>query len=191
MKRLRRAFAKRVKQELNPQLKHLKFIDEMGTNLGQTRLMGRAAPGERVVEATPGYSGTHYTVVAALGRNGVHAPWVLEGPMTSATFEIYVKQVLAPTLRVGDMVITDNLSAHKSAAVRSAIEARHAQLVFLPPYSPDFNPIELCWSKVKTALRAAKARTDAALMQALLDAFDSVVRSDIQAWFAHDGYVLS
>jgi hypothetical protein len=88
VKRLRRAFAKRVKQELNPQLKHLKFIDEMGTNLGQTRLMGRAAPGERVVEATPAYSGTHYTVVAALGRNGVQAPWVLEGAMTSATFEI-------------------------------------------------------------------------------------------------------
>jgi transposase len=102
-----------------------------------------------------------------------------------------VKQVLAPTLRVGDIVIADNLSAHKSEAVCTAIEARHAHLVFLPPYSPDFNPIELCWSKVKTALRAAKARTDAALMQALLDAFDSVVRSDIQAWFAHDGYVLS
>lgn len=191
MKRLRRTFAKRVEQELGALVKHLKFIDEIGTNLGLTRLCGRATPGERVVEATPGHSGPHYTVVAALGWRGVQAPWVLEGAMDTVAFETYVEKVLAPTVRVGDIVLMDNLSAHKSEQVQQLIEARQARLVFLPPYSPDFNPIELCWSKVKEALRAAKARTLEALLDALVDALRSVSRRDIQAWFAHCGYEVS
>jgi transposase len=195
VKRLRRQFSQRIdkqiEQDLEALLKRLKFIDEIGANLGLTRLYGRAVPGERVIEATPGHSGAHYTIIAALGYRGVKAPWVLDGAMDAAAFETYVQHVLAPTLRAGDIVLMDNLSAHKGQPVRELIEARGARVQFLPPYSPDFNPIELCWSKVKTALRAAKARTLEDLMKALMDALSSVSRRDIQAWFAHCGYVLS
>lgn len=169
---------------------HLKFIDESGVNLGLTRLFGRAAPGQRVAEATPGTSGPHYTVVAAVGLGGVQAPWLLEGAMNTVSFETYVEQILVPTVQVGDWVLLDNLSVHKGSLVRSAIEARGARVVFLPPYSPDLNPIELCWAKVKTALRAAKARTWDALVDALASALRSVSPEDVQAWFIHCGYAL-
>ena len=191
VKRLRRKFSKHIEQELGARVKHLKFIDEIGANLGLTRLCGRAAPGERVVEATPGDAGPHSTVVAALGWSGVTAPWVLEGAMDAAAFETDVEKVLAPTWRAGDIVLMDNLSAHKGERIRRLIEVRGARVEFLPPYSPDFNPIELCWSKVKTALRAAQARTWDALREALADALSSVSRCDIQAWFAHCGYGVS
>lgn len=185
---MRRAFARRVAEELRPQVKRLKFIDESGAHLGLTRLFGRAAPGQRVVEATPGYSGPHYTVVAALGWTGIQAPWVLEGAMNTLAFETYVQQVLAPTLRRGDVVLVDNLSAHKSEAARIAIQARGARLEFLPPYSPDLNPIETCWAKVKEALRAARARTWDDLVNALCDALRSVTLEDAAASFSHCGY---
>jgi transposase len=188
---LRRDFAVRVKTELSDLLGHLKFIDEIGLNLGLTRLYGRAAPGERVTEGPPDYSGPHYTTIAAIGLRGVKAPWIFEGAMTTLVFETYVEAVLAPTLRPGDIVLADNLSAHKSAEAQRLVEARGARLEFLPPYSSDFNPIELCWSKVKAALRAAKARTFEDLLDALADALRSVSRADIQAWFAHCGYVVS
>jgi len=154
VKRLRRQFAQRVTQELGARVRRWKFIDESGVHLGLTRLYGRAAPGERVGEATPGHAGMHYTVVAALGWHGVSAPWVVEGAMDGWAFETYLKRVLAPTLRAGDIVLMDNLSVHKGESVRRMIEARLARLEFLPPYSPDRNPIEQCWSKVKTVLRA-------------------------------------
>ena len=190
MKRLRRVFRKQIVPAARAITEHLKFIDESGVNLGLTRLFGRAAPGQRVVEATPGTSGPHYTVVAAVGLGGVQAPWLLEGAMNAVSFETYVEQILAPTLQVGDWVLLDNLSVHKGSPVRSAIEARGAQVIFLPPYSPDLNPIELCWAKVKTALRAAKARTWDALIDALANALRSVSPKDVQAWFIHCGYVL-
>jgi hypothetical protein len=126
---------------------HLKFIDESGAHLGLTRLFGRAAPGARVTEATPGYSGKHYTMVAALGLREVSATWVLEGAMTQEAFETYVACVLAPTLRKGDVVLMDNLNVHKSADAQRQIAARGARLEFLPPYSSDLNPIEQCWAK--------------------------------------------
>jgi transposase len=172
-------------------IRRLKFIDESGAHLGLTRLFGRAAPGERVVDASPGHSGPHYTLVAALGWRALEAPWVLKGAMDGTAFAAYVEHVLAPTLRRGDIVVLDNLSAHKGECARQLIEARGARLEYLPPYSPDFNPIELCWSKIKTALRAAKARTFDALVDAVADALCSVTRSDIHAWFAHCGYVPS
>lgn len=170
-------------------LKHLKFVDESGVNLGLTRRFGRAAPGRRVVEAVPGDAGPHYTLIAALGWHGVQATWLLKGAMDRVAFELYIERVLVPTLRRGDIVLLDNLPAHKSAQTRQLIEARRACLVFLPPYSPDFNPIELCWSKVKTALRAAKAREFDALLDALADAFSAVSHADVESWFAHCGYV--
>jgi len=191
VKALRQNFATRVKTELSDLLGHLKFIDEIGLHLGLTRLYGRAAPGERVTEGTPDYSGPHYTTLAAIGLRGVEAPWIFEGAMTTLAFQTYVEAELAPTLRHGDIVLADNLSAHKSPEAQRLIEARGAQLEFLPPYSSDFNPIELCWSKVKAALRAAKARTFADLLDALASALRSVSRADIQDWFAHCGYALS
>lgn len=169
----------------------MKFIDESGANLGLTRLFGRAAPGERVVEASPGHSGPHYTLVAALGWKAIEAPWVLKGAMDGTAFEAYIEHILAPTLRRGEIVMLDNLSAHKGPRIRQLIEARGAHLEFLPPYSPDLNPIELCWSKIKTAMRAAKARTLDALLDAMADGLRSVLRSDIHAWFAHCGYAVS
>jgi len=172
-------------------VKHLKFLDESGTHLGLTRLFGRAAPGQRIVEATPGYSGPHYTLIATLGWKEVSAPWILEGPINSIAFEAYVRSQLLPTLRRGDIVVMDNLSAHTGETIRQLIESQGARLEFLPPYSPDFNPIELCWSKVKAALRAAKARTVEALVEAVAQALRSISLTNIQDWFAHCGYVLS
>jgi len=191
VKRLRAAFAMRVTEELADILHRLKFLDESGVNLGLTRLYGRAAPGERVVEATPGTSGPHYTVVATLGADGVQAPLLFEGAMTTLTFDTYVAEVLAPTLRHGEILLMDNLSAHKSGQAQALLEARGVQVIFLPPYSPDLNPIEHCWGKVKQALRAAKARTWDALIAALRDALLSVSPSDVLAWFAHCGYELA
>ncbi len=171
-------------------LEHLKFIDACGVHLGLTHLLGRAAPGQRVLEGAAGYSGPHYTVVAALGLQGIGAPWVFEGATSGNAFETYVDQVLSPTLHAGDLVLIDNLSAHRSEPIRQRIESRGARVHFLPPYSPDWNPIELCWAKVKAALRAAKARTFEALVDALADALRAVDCSEVLAWFAHCGYTL-
>lgn len=156
-----------------------------------TRLFGRAAPGERVVDATPGHSREHYTLVSALSIDGISAPWFLPGAMNSDAFNVYVVQVLAPTLLPGDVVVLDNLSSHKAAGIQAAIEARGATLLFLPPYSPDLNPIELCWSKIKTVLRTAKARTVDALLEAFASALASISTHDALAWFAHCGYTVS
>jgi transposase len=143
-----------------------------------------------VTEATPGYSGKHYTVIAALGLTEVTATWLLEEAMTREAFDLYVTQVLAPTLRVGDVVLIDNLNVHKSETARQAIEACGARLEFLPPYSPDLNPIEKCWAKVKTVLRRMKARTLEELVEALNVAFQAITPADAQAWFAHCGYII-
>jgi transposase len=185
----RRAFAQQVAEKLSRVLARLRFIDECGMHLGLTRLYGRAAPGERVVEATPGYSGPHYTLVASLSLTGVQAPWAFEKAMNTQAFETYVEHILGPTLQAGDIVVVDNLSAHKGKPVQRLIEARGAQVVFLPPYSPDLNPIEKCWAKVKAALRRAKARTWDVLLEALADALRSVSAEDALAWFKHCGYV--
>ena len=121
MKDLRRRFRRKVVPALTAMVKKLKFIDETGAHLGLTRLFGRAAPGQRVVEATPDYSGPHYTAIAALGVHGVSAPWVFEDAMNTVAFETYVEFVLCPTLQRGDIVVIDNLSAHKSARARQLI----------------------------------------------------------------------
>jgi transposase len=191
VKGLRAAFAVRVSAELADILPRLKFLDESGVNLGMTRLYGRAAPGERVVEATPGTSGLHYTVVATLGVNGVQAPLLFEGAMTTLTFETYVEDVLTPTLQPGEILLLDNLSAHKGGSAQATLEACGVQVIFLPPYSPDLNPIEQCWAKVKQALRAAKARTWDDLVDALCKALRAVSQTDVLAWFAHCGYEIA
>jgi transposase len=185
---LRKVFAKRVRETLGPMVDKLRFVDESGVHLGLTRLYGRTTPEKRVVEGTPGTSGPHYTVVADLELDGVRAPWFLEGAMTGAAFETYVEHILAPTLKPGEIVLMDNLSVHKGAPVRTAIEARGASLEYLPPYSPDWNPIEKCWSKIKAALRKAKPRTRDELLDALADALGSVSPHDAADWFTHCGY---
>jgi len=191
VKGLRQAFAKQVETALAPLAKRLKFIDESGAHLGMTRLYGRAAPGQRVTEGSPATSGTHYTFIASLSMSGVEAPLIFEGALNGDIFETYVCDLLGPTLKRKDIVIMDNLAAHKQVRIREAIEARGAQVVFLPPYSPDFNPIELYWSKVKTWLRKAKARTFDALVDALCHALRAVTPNDALAWFTHCGYAIT
>lgn len=168
--------------------KHLKFVDESGLHLSLTRLYGRAEGGDRVVDAVPYQPAENWTMVAALGVRGVTAPWLVKGAMNGAAFDTYVRDVLGPTLKSGDMVILDGLPAHKVTRVAEAIQARGARLQLLPPYSPDLNPIELCWAKIKTALRAAKARTFETLGEALKLALQSVTANDAKAWIEHCGY---
>ena len=191
MKRERRAFRTGVAAGWDGQLGRLYFLDEFGSHLGLTRLYGRAQPGKRVVEATPGYSGPHFTTVAALSLAGVCAPLVFEGAMNGLIFATYVQEQLGPCLRPGDVLVVDNLAAHRNGEARAELAARGVQLVYLPPYSPDFNPIELCWSTVKQALRAAKARTFDALVDALGIALRAVVPTQVSAWFKHCGYALA
>ena len=166
----------------------LKFLDEAGSNLAMTRFYGRAASGERVFDSVPQNYGENITMPACLSETGLSAPMTIEGAMDGIVFLAYIEQVLAPTLITGDVVVMDNLGAHKVTGVREAIERRGAKVVYLPPYSPDFNPIEKCWSKIKTYLRAAKARTRQALEQALKEVLAMVTDKDAQGWFASCGY---
>jgi transposase len=166
----------------------LKFIDETGINLAMTRLYGRAAPGVRVVDRVPHNYGANISLLAALGVAGVSAPMTVEGAVDTAVFRSYVERVLGPTLRPGDIVVWDKLAVHKVAGIAEAIESRGARLEPLPPYSPEFNPIEHCWAKLKTALRQAGARTRRRLDAALKRALKTITPADAQAWFAHCGY---
>ena len=168
----------------------LKFIDESGVNIAMTRLWGRAPKGQRVVGSVPQNWGSNITLLAALSASGVSATMTVEGATDTDIFCAYVGQVLSPTLSEGDIVVMDNLSAHKAQKVRELIEAKGARLVYLPPYSPDLNPIERCWSKIKTYLRAAKARTSERLNEAIKQAFETITESDARAWFKHCGYAL-
>lgn len=156
-----------------------------------TRLYGRAPRGERVRDSVPSGRWETTTMIAAVGRNGPQAPWVSSGPLDGDVFEIYVTQVLAPTLQPGDILVMDNLSTHKNKTAREAILATGATLWDLPPYSPDFNPIEKMWSKVKAYLRWHKARTTEELIKAIGGALEKITHEDIQGWFASCGYSLS
>jgi len=129
-------------------------------------------------------------MVGSMGLEGISAAMSFEGPMNGAVFEVFVEQVLGPTLVEGDVVVMDNLPAHKVVGIEQAIESRGATLVYLPPYSPDFSPIELCWSKVKTWLRKDKARDAEALDKAIVDALGEVTKSDAKGWFQHCGYAV-
>ena len=153
-----------------------------------TRRYGRARRGQRVHDAVPKNWGRNVTVLGSLSCHGLEAVMTVEGATDGAVFRAYVSQVLAPTLKAGDVVVMDNLGAHKVDGIRSAIEARGAALMYLPPYSPDYSPIEPCWSKLKTALRAIKARTREALDNALAQVIDTVTASDAKGWFNHCGY---
>jgi transposase len=187
VKGLRRDFRERA---LTWASEKLKFLDEVGVYLGMTPCYGWAPAGKRVVDSTPTNYGTPWTVVAAIGLSGVQAPWLLAGAMDGAAFETYVAQVLAPTLQPGDILVLDNLPAHKQAGIRAIVETRGARVECLSPYSPDYNPIELCWAKIKPVLRRAKAKTQDALLEALADALRSVSLEDIAHWLRHCGFAL-
>lgn len=156
-----------------------------------TRRYGRAPRGQRVVGTVPRNQGTNTTLFAAMDLTGITAAMTLEGAADGASFEVFVDQILAPSLRPGQVVIWDNLSVHKRAAARRLIEARGCQLRFLPPYSPDFSPIELAFSKLKTGLRRAGARTRAALEDAIAAGLGTIIAADARAWFHHCGYALA
>jgi transposase len=145
----------------------LVFIDETAASTKMARLYGRSPYGQRCVAALPHGHWKTTTFVGALRATGMTAPMVLDGPMDGMAFEAYVTQVLVPTLRSGDIVVMDNLAAHKRAEVGIAIEAVGARLLYLPPYSPDLNPIEMAFAKLKAHLRKAKARTIDALWKAI------------------------
>ena len=168
----------------------LVFVDESGVTTKLTRLYGRAPKGERVPEAVPHGRWQVTTILGALGTNGMQAGMTVETSTDADIFEVFVEQVLGPTLRAGQVVVMDNLSAHKQERVRDLIEARGCQLQYLPPYSPDLNPIESAWSKVKTYLRALKARSQEALEAGVSTALRTITAPDARGYFGHCGYTL-
>lgn len=170
--------------------RRLLFIDESGAKTNMTRLYGRAPRGQRIPDRVPNGRWQTVTMLAAMGRNGTQAPFILDGPMDGEAFAIWAAEVLGPTLTPGDIVVMDNLSVHKNIAARAAIEAAGASVWDLPAYSPDLNPIEKMWSKIKPLLRKAKARDPESLYQAIGDAFGQVSQDNINNWFASCGYSL-
>ena len=166
----------------------LVFIDETGASTKMARLYGRSPYGQRCVAALPHGHWKTTTFVGALRTAGMTAPMVLDGPMDGPAFEAYVTQVLVPTLRPGDIVVMDNLAAHKRAEVGIAIEAVGARLLYLPPYSPDLNPIEMAFAKLKAALRKAAARSIDALVGAIAVALAAFTTQECLNFFAAAGY---
>lgn len=153
-----------------------------------TRLRGRAPVGERLIDKTPHGHWKTTSLIAALGVGGVRCATVVDGAINRAVFDAFVEQVLAPELRPGDVVVLDNLSSHKSDRARRLIESRGARLEFLPPYSPDLNPIEMVFSKVKQLLRSLACRTRDALWHAMQSVLDAVTSTDAANCFRHCGY---
>ena len=166
----------------------LVFVDETGSHTAMTPLYAYAPRGQRAVGKVPRNYGAIMTLIASLSPSGMGPAFILDGSADSTAFEIYIEQVLAPSLRPGQIVILDNLSIHLGPKVRQAIEARGCRLLFLPAYSPDFSPIEEAFSKVKTLLRRASARTREALQEALAQALDLITEADALGWFTHCGY---
>jgi len=166
----------------------LVFIDETSTNTKMCRLRGRSLRGTRLKASTPfGRWGTR-TFIAGLRCFGLTAPWIIDGPMNRAFFDAYIETPLAPTLHRGDVVILDNLAAHKSAAAQRCLKERGAWFLFLPPYSPDLNPIEMAFSKLKALLRARAARTYDSLCNAIGSICDLFNQTDCWNYFKAMGY---
>ena len=155
-----------------------------------TRLRGRAPRGERLVHKVPHGHWKTSTLISALGLSGIRCSAVLDGPVNRDAFEAFVEQILLPHLRPGDIVVMDNLSSHKGTRARELIEAVGATLVFLPPYSPDLNPIEMIFAKIKQGLRSLACRTRETLWNRIQSVLDTVTTSDAAHCFAHCGYTL-
>jgi transposase len=181
------------------------FVDESGVRTNLTRLYGRAPKGERVREAVPHGHWKVLTILGALTTKGVQASmtdtapsadWLrpalgvmtIEAATDTSIFLAFVQQILAPTLRPGQVVVMDNLPAHKHPQVRSLLRARNCRLVYLPPYSPDLNPIEPAWSKLKAFLRGVRARLQPALERAVATGLRTITAQNAKGWFRHCGY---
>jgi transposase len=164
------------------------FLDECGVTTDLLRRYGRSPRGLRLTDHTPCSHWEAHTVIAALRLEGLGAPAVFDGPIDSPSFLAYVEQVLVPTLRLGDVVVLDNLAVHKQPAVRTAIEHAGASLRFLPPYSPDFNPIELAFAKLKAFLRAARPRSYEQVCTLIAIALDLYTADECANYVRHCGY---
>jgi transposase len=168
--------------------RRLVFVDESGANTKMTRLYGRCPIGQRLVAPVPQGHYQTSTLIAAVRLSGPCAPWLFEGPMDGEMFLAWVQQGLVPALQRQDVVILDNLATHKVVGVREAIERVGAQLLYLPPYSPDFNPIENLWSKVKQILRHWAPRNANGLLAAAASAFAAISVTDCRGFFLHAKY---
>lgn len=164
------------------------FVDECGTHTSMTRLRARAPRGQRAYGKVPRNRGRNTTLIASMSLEGMGPCMAVAGSTTKVVFETYVERVLAPSLSPGQVVVLDNLGAHRGERVRDLVEAKGCGLLFLPPYSPDFSPIEEAFSKLKALLRKASARTRGTLAEAIGRALDAVTGRDAQGWFAHCGY---
>lgn len=171
-------------------IQSLVFIDESGVQNNMTRFYGRMIGGERLRESAPAGNWETTTMMASIRYNGQTTAMTIEGATDTLSFDAYISNFLCPTIGTGDIVIMDNLSSHKAVGIRKAIEATGAALLYLPPYSPDYNPIEMMWAKIKSSLRKTKARSAKALDKAISQAFKSISDSDARGWFSYCGYVL-
>ena len=167
------------------------FIDEAGVNLAMARLYARALRGQRATAIRPGKRGKNITMVGAIALSGVVTALTYEGGTDGLAFKTFVEKALVPNLWKGACVVMDNFSSHKVDGIQALIESAGAKLIYLPPYSPDFSPIENFWSKVKQYIRSAAARTYETLDQAITEAFETVSLTDIQHWFAYRCYCTS
>jgi len=169
----------------------LRFIDEAGVNLALTRIYGRATAGERVIERVPRNYGAQTSLISSISLAGVGATFSIEGAVDATVFDAYVGQVLRPTIKAGDVLVPDNLAAHKARRIERVARECRATVIWLSPYWPDYSPIELMWSKIKAAMGAAKARAREELEKALVAALELVTEADCRAWFTHCGYQVS
>ena len=182
---LRRLFVEAMQAE---DVTRFVFVDETSTHLTYCRRYGRAPAGRRLDQAVPLHAGPNVTLIAALTPDGLGALMSVDGAVNGDVFAAYLDQVPGPTLRPGDVVVLDNLAVHKVAGLAEIAQKYEVRLRYLPPYSPDFNPIERAFSKLKTWLRTAKARTREALEEALLAAAAWITEQDAKNWFDHCGY---
>jgi transposase len=166
----------------------LVFVDECSTNTSLSPIYGWSRRGSRVYFEVPRNWGANVTLVSSMSLEGMGASLAVEGSTTREVFEAYLEQVLAPTLKPGQIVVMDNLSSHKGPRVRALIEGRGCELIYLPPYSPDLNPIEEAFAKLKALMRKAGARTREALLEAMGRALDALTASDARGFFEHRGY---
>jgi transposase len=166
----------------------LVFVDEMGTNTSLAPLWAWSPKGRRAYCSVPRNRGKNTTVLSSMTIEGMGPSLTVEGATTAAVFETYVERVLSPMLRAGQIVVMDNLTAHKGERVRDLIEERGCKLMYLPPYSPDFNPIEEAFAKIKGILRKAKARSREALIEAIGEAISALSARDARGFFEHCGY---
>ena len=169
-------------------VRRLVFVDESGFHIAMDRLRARAPRGQRAYGKVPRNRGKNLTLIASMSLHGMGGTMVVEGSTDAEAFEVYVEHFLAPTLQQGQVVVFDNLGAHKPQRIRELIEARGAQVLFLPSYSPDFNPIEEAFSKIKGIVRKAGARTHEALLEAIAQALWAITAVDAAGWFSHSGY---